>query len=513
MFPSRAALRIRIILAGLFLVLICSQSFSRWHNQSDVPEATSTDDPAVLRQAQLTWRHATEGHIEFWRQFLPLLTTYEPKCLPPLRLGMAPSIRFEQADPYDQTEFLDLLPMDIEDLQQTHRGFLDAIQTTPPQLNYTRNTRGLVSTAGGSYLPVLVLSLRMLRRTGSQLPVEVFLASEDEYETYICDVILPSLNAQCIVLSTILNAIPHSIHIQKYQFKLFAMLFSSFEEILFLDADAYALFPPETLFTRDPFLTHGLITWPDFWATTISPSYYAITGQPTPRPPTRPSSESGEVLLSKRTHLRTLLLSTYYNIHGPEFYYPLLSQGAAGEGDKETFVAAALALAEPHYQVAEPLCAIGHTTQRGGGFAGSAMVQFDPAEDFDRHHHRADTPKPQPQAHGFFLSTNNDSTTRNTPRAFFIHANYPKFDPATVFDAHEVNPAIGDDGRYTRAWTGPPEIIRAFGRDVEKEFWEEIRWTACELEGKFRSWEGKKGICKRVKKYYQAMYGGRWWGW
>ncbi|PYI23235.1 putative alpha-1,2-mannosyltransferase [Aspergillus violaceofuscus CBS 115571] len=516
MFPSRAALRIRIriILAGLLFVLICSQSFSRWHKQSDTPEATSIDGPAAPRQAQVTWRHATEGHIEFWRQFQPLLTTYEPKCLPPLRLGMAPSIRFEQADPYDQTEFLDLLPMDIKDLQQTHRGFLNAIKTTPPQLNYTRNTRGLVSTAGGSYLPVLVLSLRMLRRTGSQLPVEVFLASEDEYETYICDVVLPSLNAQCIVLSTILSAIPHSIHIEKYQFKLFAMLFSSFEEILFLDADAFALFPPETLFTRDPFLSYGLITWPDFWASTISPSYYEITGQPAPKPPTRPSSESGEVLLSKRSHLRTLLLSTYYNIHGPEFYYPLLSQGAAGEGDKETFVAAATALAEPHYQVAEPLCAIGHTTQRGG-FAGSAMVQFDPTEDFARHRHREEeTHKLQPQAHGFFLSPPNTTRTApRIPRAFFIHANYPKFDPATVFDAHEVNPAIGDDGRYTRAWTGPPEIIRAFGRDVEKEFWEEIRWTACELEGRFRAWEGKKGVCKRVEKYYRAMYGGRWWGW
>lgn len=51
-------------------------------------------------------------------------------------------------------------------------------------------TKGIVSTAGGTY-PILVISLRMLRRTGSTLPIEIFLADEDEYEEYICDVVLP----------------------------------------------------------------------------------------------------------------------------------------------------------------------------------------------------------------------------------------------------------------------------------------------------------------------------------
>ncbi|PYH48224.1 alpha-mannosyltransferase [Aspergillus saccharolyticus JOP 1030-1] len=509
MFPSRAGLCIRTFLLALFLALLLlltySQPFVRWHSQKEGSHAISNSHAGSDQQVHRLWRHDLAGHIDFWRQFQPLLTAYEPKCLPPLRLGMAPSIRFEQANHDDQAEYLDLLPMDVEDLTRSHDGFVNAIQSNPPQLNYTRNTRGLISTAGGSYLPVLVISLRMLRRTGSQLPVEVFLASEEEYESYICDKVLPSLNAQCIVLSAILSAIPHATQVQKYQFKLLAMLFSSFEEILFLDADAFALSPPESLFTSEPFITHGMITWPDFWASTISPYYYEITNQPIPDPPTRQSSESGEVLLSKKTHLRTLLLSTYYNIHGPDFYYPLLSQGAAGEGDKETFVTAAMTLGELHYQVSEPICAIGHTTERG--FAGSAMVQFDPIEDFRRYLHRDNTRKHQ-LGHGAFITS---TAASPPPRAFFVHANYPKFDPATVFDEHEVNPTKGDDGRFTRAWTGPLDIIQGFGRDVEREFWEEIQWTACELEGKFRAWKGKTGICKRVKRYYKTLYEGRWW--
>ncbi|GKZ22700.1 hypothetical protein AbraCBS73388_008869 [Aspergillus brasiliensis] len=383
-----------------------------------------------------------------------------------------------------------MLPFDVDTMKNAHSGFVDAINTNPPQLNYTRNTRGLVSTAGGSYLPVLVISLRMLRRTGSKLPVEVFLADEGEYEEHICEVVLPSLNARCVLLSEILDAVPGDMRVEKYQFKLLAMLFSSFEEILFLDADAFPLHSPEMLFVNGPFPSTNMVTWPDFWASTVSSYYYEIASQPYPENAVRQSSESGEVLISKKTHMKTLLLSTYYNMWGPDFYYPLLSQGAAGEGDKETFVAAAMTLQEPYYQVSEPICAIGHGTQ--GGLAGSAMVQFDPIEDY------ALTLKGEWRVHG---------SKAPAPRAFFIHANFPKFNPATVFDKQAVNPAFADDGSYTRAWTIPNEVIKAFGTDVEKRFWEEILWTACELEDKFSTWKNKKGICKGVTNYWNAMFG------
>ncbi|THC89043.1 hypothetical protein EYZ11_011514 [Aspergillus tanneri] len=382
-----------------------------------------------------------------------------------------------------------MLPDDIEGMKEAHNGFVEEITKNPPRLHYAPNTRGVVSTAGGSYLPVLVISLRMLRSTGSELPVEVFLANDDEYEEYICNVVLPSLNARCMVLSHILDAVPRAMEIQKYQFKLFAMLFSSFEEVLFLDADAFPIRPPESLFTSEPFKSKNMVTWPDFWAATVSSYYYEISSQPAPPRAVRQSSESGEVLLSKKTHSKTLLLSTYYNVWGPDLYYALLSQGASGEGDKETFVAAASVLKEPYYQVSEPICAIGHRIK--GGMAGSAMVQFNPVEDF------ALTQKGEWRVHG---------SKAPAPRAFFIHANFPKFNPATVFDKQDVNPAFDDDGGYTRAWTIPEDVVEKLGVDVEKQFWKEILWTACELENKFKSWEGHKDTCQGVKKYWNAMF-------
>ncbi|KAJ5692265.1 hypothetical protein N7462_001688 [Penicillium macrosclerotiorum] len=451
--------------------------------QIEYPIGASTD-------LHRLYPHNTTEHVNFWRQLQPLLLAYEPQCKPPRRLGNAPASGFTPRDPISRPELLKMPAHDVLRMRNAHDDFVTAIRTDPPQISYIPDTRGLVTTAGGSYLPVLVISLRMLRRTGSKLPMEVFLATPDEYEQTICDQVLPALNAKCIVMSEIMNAVPGAAKIEKYQLKPFAMLFSSFEEILFLDADAFPIAKPESLFENEPFKSTKMLTWPDFWASSASPYYYEISSQAVTPMDSRQSTESGEMLISKKTHLRTLLLCTYYNFWGPTHYYRLLSQGAAGEGDKETFITAAAALGEPFYQVSEPICAMGHQTE--GGLAGSAMVQFNPMEDYKL------TQKGQWRVNG---------SVAPAPHPFFIHANFPKFNPATVFSKQAVNPAFNDDGTYTRAWTIPEDTIKAFGSDVEKQFWAEILWTGCELETQFESWKNQTGICSDVKKYWDAQFG------
>ncbi|KAJ5338833.1 Alpha-mannosyltransferase [Penicillium brevicompactum] len=426
----------------------------------------------------------------FWREFHSLLEEHNPGTAPIIEREKAPTQGFNAKNAPTRPDFLDVSQEDLIKMKKAHTGFLSAL-TNPPKPPYKSNTKGIVSTAGGPYLPVLVISLRMLRQTGSKLPMEVFLATEAEYEPYICDVVLPSLNARCVILSKILSASPTKI--EKYQFKPFAILFSSFEDILFLDADAFPLEKPDLLFSNHPFTSTGLLTWPDFWASSISPLFYLIAGFTAPPMNTRQSTESGEVLLSKKSHLRTLLLCTYYNFHGPTHYYPLLSQGAAGEGDKETFLAAAMTVHEPFYQVSESICALGHGTK--GGLAGSAMAQFNPMQDYAL------------TSQGLWRVKGDEAPA---PDVFFIHANFPKFNPATIFEDHEVNPAFTDEGEYTRAWTIPEEVVAGLNRkvDVERVFWKEILWTACELEHKFESWNGRDGICVGVKDYWRAVFGG-----
>jgi alpha 1,2-mannosyltransferase len=469
----RHCVRARVLLSAFALALIFTWNLSQWW-------------PYRLLTPELTH--------DFWRDFHTLLEEHKPTTPAIIESFKAPTQGFNahENDAPPRPDTLIIPPEDIAKLKQAHTRFLSAL-TNPPKPPYNPKTKGIVSTAGGFYLPVLVISLRMLRRTGSTLPMEVFLATESEYEPYICSVVLPSLNARCLILSDILSGAPAKI--EKYQFKPFAILFSSFEEVLLLDADAFPLDQPESLFTSEPFASTGLLTWPDFWASSVSPLFYKIANYEAPPMNLRQSTESGELLISKRSHLRTLLLCTYYNFHGPSHYYPLLSQGAAGEGDKETFLAAAMALREPFYQVSESLCALGHRTE--GGMAGSAMAQFNPMQDFEL------TRK------GVWRVRGDEGSP---PAVFFIHANFPKFNPATIFEDHEVNPTFADDGEYTRAWTIPEDVVarlRLNGRiDIERIFWKEILWTACELEDKFESWAGIEGICEGVTDYWRAVFGG-----
>ncbi|KAF4511730.1 hypothetical protein G6O67_003502 [Ophiocordyceps sinensis] len=431
-----------------------------------------------------------DGFIKFWSQLQPLLMAHEPRCEPPRRLGDAPASGFEASGPAPRPDLLEMSARDLLKMETAHSDFVRAIIAHPPDMPYVPRSRGLVTTAGGFYLPVLVISLRMLRRTGSKLPVEVFLATRDEFEDDICGRVLPELNARCVVLSDVLDSVPGTVKMEKYQLKPCAIIFSSFEEMLFLDADAFPVARPETLFEEEPFKGGRMVTWPDFWASSASPLYYTIASQQVTPMDSRQSTESGQILVSKKTHLRTLLLCTYYNFWGPTHYYRLLSQGGPGEGDKETLVAAAAAVGEPFYQVSERVRAVGHPTR--DGFAGSAMVQFHPVDDFKL------TQRGEWRV---------NKSTAPAPRPFFIHANYPKFNPATLFAKGHVNPTLNDDGTYTRAWTNPQDTMEAFGSDVEKGFWTEILWTACELETSFESWRGQTGICDGVKSYWRAVFG------
>lgn len=431
--------------------------------------------------------------MNFWEKFNHALTNNDPNCNTPTKTAGISNNGYIADKEIERPDLLEFNDGDIEKLHSAHANFLRQIEEEQIKPVFKPGSRGVVVTTGAKTLPVLVISVRMLRLTGSELPVEVFLGSDADYNAYICETVLPSLNAECKVLDDVVGfSMENQPDLKSYQFKSFAMLFSSFDEFLLLDADAFPVQDPSLIFGSEPYTTNGMITWPDFWGPSQSKHYYYISDQPVPSMSLRASSETGEVFMRKSTHWRSLLLANYYNYYGPSHYYPLLSQGALGEGDKETFVAATTALNETVYTVSEKVRAIG--TPNDGQFAGSAMVQFDPREDFDL------------TSKGIWRTKNQDAAPLIKP--FFLHANFPKFDPATVFSFdNQVPPGKDPAGRYRRAWTDSKETMTAFGYDVEKSFWKEIMWVACELEDKFVTWKGKHGICKEVKLYYETVHG------
>lgn len=246
---------------------------------------------------------------------------------------------------------------------------------------------GVVMVAGGEYFGPALVGIHMLRSAGSELPVEVFLAGADEYEKNVCEFILPALDARCILMSDFLGG--QKVEAEHFQLKALALLLSSFQHVLLLDSDSIPLVAPEDdLLVQEPYLSKGLVVWPDFWLASEDPAFYRIAGaklangHKIPAGLPAASSEAGQLLVNKGTHLKALLLAAYYNVYGPEHYYPLLSQGALGQGDKETFMAAAVVLDMPYYRVKKPVMAV--ERMDGNVRKGSAMVQFHPVDDARR---------------------------------------------------------------------------------------------------------------------------------
>ena len=462
---------------------------SRSDNSTKPRENISKANDPAFRKSQ----------IEFWKSVESLLDSSNPDCDTPKRLGRAKAVRFDSLHG-ERPKLLKMPEKDVETMRKAHQKFVEGITGQHPQMVFTPGSQGLVSTAGGKYLPIFVISLRMLRRTGTTLPVEVFLADQDEYEEHICEEVLPSLNATCVIMSDILSKVPHDVEITKYQFKVFAMIFSSFEEILFLDADSFPVHNPEELFSSKLFKEYGLISWPDFWASSTSEYYYTISQQKMPAMDERASSETGELLISKKTHQRFLLLATYYNYYGPTHYYPLLSQGSPGEGDKDTFLPAANVVNQTFYATSEPVQAIGYPAP-GRDMVGSAMVQFDPMQDYNVTTQQGDLRRVKDDASA---AESESESKPESPRPFFVHANFPKFDPANIFVPD--GPARDANGTDRKAWTLGEKTMEAFGFDVEKDFWSEIKWVACTLEKEFDTWKGKKDICKNTTEHWDHLY-------
>ena len=434
----------------------------------------------------------SDAEVKSWKSIVKLLDDHAPGCQPPQRVGWAAPAPFDGVTDHKRPDVMAIPEKDVELMRKAHEGFVKGAKANPSLLAYKPGSEGVVTTAGGKYLPVLVISIRMLRRTGSKLPVEVFLTSEDEYEKHACEEVLPALNAKCIVLKSFWKYAQPKAQISKFQLKIFAMLLSSFESVVFLDADCFPTVDPTALLHTEPFSSKGLVTWPDFWTSTASPKYFKIAATTPPPTAQRATSEAGELLVSKRTHAATLALAAYYNYYGPDYYYPLLSQGSLGEGDKETFLSAALALDAPFYAVAAPVRAIGNLN-KDGVFAGSAMVQYDPREDVRLVAIAGGDPAKA-------LSQDRDTPVRTKPA--FVHANVPKFNPGTMFFEHN-NPTVGFGGKRTRAWVERCGV----DEDLEPGLWEEIRWTACELSDKFESWRETGGNCELVKEYQREVFG------
>jgi alpha 1,2-mannosyltransferase len=314
----------------------------------------------------------------------------------------------------------------------------------------------------------------------------VFLGSEDEYNSTYCEELLPRLNAHCRIISSIYDLAPELAKPEHFQFKLWSIFFSSFSDVLFLDADAFPGNNPDSLFHREPYRSRGLVVWPDIFANTVSEDYFRISGVEDYPLSTRLAAESGVIMLSKRKHASSLILMAYYNYYGPDYYYPLLCQGSHGAGDKDTFMHAAMAMNLPFWDVKEPPSVMGrwrakNATEKDGEkeFLLVGLGQADPARDYED-----EMAKARPKA-----------KAQKTVRPLFLHNHIHKLDPKTIINDDAL--LKDDDGAWTRMWGSQEDVVKRFGHDLEKTVWQEIRGASCELG---------YDSCGKTTEYYNSVF-------
>ncbi|KAI9374066.1 mannosyltransferase putative-domain-containing protein [Aspergillus egyptiacus] len=463
------------------------------------------------RAPRLSTLPLPDRQAQLWRYLYPLLEQYAPNCAKPSLRGGPGVVRYDALKEIHRENYISNVDQFQQPMRTAHDGFVNAIRDSRVDGAYIPGTMGIVTSAGGTYLPTFVVSLLLLRRTGTSLPIELFMEDQSEYEPHICEKILPPLGVKCLILSDIMTPPqtdqsisnsdsdsdnpkfnPSTFTIEGFQLKSFAMLFTSFEKFLWLDADCVPLHDTLPLLTSPPFTTTGLVTWPDFFANTAAPIYFNISRQPDPPSTTRQSSEAGMLLINKQSHLLTLLLSAYYNFYGPDYYYTLLDQGAPGAGDKDTFLHAAAALNQSFYAVSEPVIDLGNITPWNNKVAINAgYIQADPIQDY------------QLTSNGKWRVR--DPSISKPPRAFFIHAGAPEFNPGNELLGPKLS---GFDGLPTRLWSYPAEAMKRLGFDAERMFWEEVMAVACgDGEYIFETWRGREEeICEGVWKHWEAVF-------
>lgn len=418
-------------------------------------------------------------------------------------------------------------------LKAKHALVMNKLPKKLDKTTYKANSNGVVLIGGARFSWLSYLSLLSLRKTGCNLPVEVIMPLHDDFvrEREFCTQVLPRLNAACVVLPDVLGASvmnKWSEGIAKYQFKSLALMVSSFQNVLLLDSDNVILENPEKIFQSELFKTYGMVTWPDYWERTISPEYYEIADIPvnsmkrlrynrfplaldanvkinietketednTPYHDLEGSipnlsTESGQFLINKETHSCTLLLSMYYNMLGPKLYYKLFSLGEQGEGDKDTFPAAAFVCKDKFYQLKSFILTLGYV-DHSGNFQGVAMGQKNPLTDYE--HFQANFNKFQSSKEMKALPLDKQienikkieeeffSQHSSASPLFTIHCNYPKLDPLVLMGRDDLFDLEQKRLKYRMygGLTYKDPIIKDKTLDFELEQWKNMGKALCE---------------------------------
>jgi hypothetical protein len=255
------------------------------------------------------------------------------------------------------------------DLIETYRKDWKKFVKNIPDRILSRK-RGIIYTSFSGVLRPTLIAIKMLRETGCTLDVQVWYYGSE----FFPDEIRKLESIPGVKTRNLEEVKQTTFQYKKTRNKMFevkgaAILFSEFDQVLYLDSDNLPVRDPTFLFDSPAYKHTGAIFWKDFWKTHPSNPIWKIFGVPCRN---EFEQESGQLLVDKRRPdtWRALNLAVWMQSER-DIYFELVM------GDKDTFRFAWKALHVPFHMVIPHVGAIGtHRPQ----FCGHTMVQFAPLE-------------------------------------------------------------------------------------------------------------------------------------
>ncbi|GMF28049.1 unnamed protein product [Phytophthora lilii] len=218
-------------------------------------------------------------------------------------------------------------------------------------------------------------TIRTLRDVlNCQLPIEIWFRPDEMSQSSIGLDALKSLIRNETARDLTFHEIDHP-EAFRFNAKIYGIRHSSFDQVLFLDADNVPVRDPSYLIKTTEFTKTGARFWPDYWHPDHTIFFinakslvWELLGTPFVD---MFEQESGQILIDRRRHAAPLTLAVFYAFHRPSFFDRL----KLAWGDKDLFRFAWLKLGAEFHMIQRPPSVAGKMF--GNSFCGMTMVQHD----------------------------------------------------------------------------------------------------------------------------------------
>lgn len=187
-------------------------------------------------------------------------------------------------------------------------------------------SRGIVICGGGwRFFPSLYVTVRMIRRTGCALPIQIwYLGDRGEFDERFAAAIEP-FDVGFVDACAVAKDHPRRV-LGGWEIKPFAVAYAPWREVFYFDADSYPVADPETAIMEHPRARQaGAVFWPDQHP--LKAGQYARFGV---EAADRVAFESGQFYVDKAKNWKALAAAVFLNDFSDYVYSHIY-------GDKDTF--------------------------------------------------------------------------------------------------------------------------------------------------------------------------------